>query len=103
MAKSARSLQEINNDYFQTAAILGDLIWKVSKFTGEDLGTGQIGDLKRKLRTIDNEMDQFQLAKQKEDAANQELSKKRKEVSEKTNGAPGLTNIQAPVEQAAQA
>lgn len=86
MAKSSRTIQEINNEYFQTAAILGDLVWKVSKFTGETLGSGQINDLKRKLRIIDNEMDAFQADKQKEDQANAELAKKRA----KTAGAPGL-------------
>jgi hypothetical protein len=64
MAK-VRNLEEINREYFQTAAILGDLVWKVTKFLGEDLGTGQIGDLKRKLRTIDNEMDAYQLEQTK--------------------------------------
>lgn len=65
MAK-ARTVQEINQDYFQTAATLGDLIWKVCKFTGEDMGSGQIADLKRKLRTIDNEMDEYQKLQAKE-------------------------------------
>ncbi len=76
MAKT-RTLQEINNDYFQTAAMLGDLTWKVVKFTGDDLGTGQIGDLMRKLRTIDNEMDAYQ--------------KEQEKLKTKSNGVPGLT------------
>ena len=81
MAKSTRTIQEINQEYFQTAAVLGDLIWKVDKFEGNDLGSGQIGDLKRKLRTIDNEMDAVQLEQQKET-----------QKKAKTNGgAPGLT------------
>ncbi len=69
MAKT-RTVTEINQEYFQTAAILGDLVWKVTKFTGEDLGSGQIGDLKRKLRTIDNEMDKHQEEQAKEAAKN---------------------------------
>lgn len=81
MAKSTRTIQDINQDYFQTAAILGDLVWKVTKFTGEDLGTGQIGDLKRKLRTIDNEMDEVQKEKAKEDQKKAKIN----------TGVPGFT------------
>jgi len=81
MAKHIRSIQEINQDYFQTAAVLGDLVWKVSKFTGENLEGGQIGDLKRKLRTIDNEMDEVQKEKAKED---------QKKAASKNGGIPGL-------------
>jgi len=99
MAKTTRTIQEINQDYFQTAAMLGDLIWKVSKFTGEGLESGQIGDLKRKLRVIDNEMDERQKVKAKEDQANEELARKRKEAETKLGGVPGFTknsNIEAP-------
>jgi seryl-tRNA synthetase len=80
MAKS-RTLQDINQDYFQTAAMLGDLIWKVDKFVGNPLGNGQIEDLKRKLRTIDTEMDEFQAKEKREQ---EEIAK---EASKKSNGA----------------
>jgi hypothetical protein len=86
MAKTTRTIPEINNDYFQTAALLGDLVWKVSKFTGEEMTGGQIGDLKRKLRTIDNEMDEAQREKMKEDRKAAELAKK----ETKTAGVPGM-------------
>lgn len=69
MAKPTRSIQEINQDYFQTAAILGDLEWKMTKFPG------QIEELKRKLRTIDNEMDELQKLQEKE--KQQKLSKQK--------------------------
>ncbi len=69
MAK-VRTLTEINQDYFQTAAILGDLVWKVCKFTGEDIGGGQIAELKRKLRTIDTEMDEYQKQQEKNKTKN---------------------------------
>ncbi len=82
MAKTTRTIQEINNEYFQTAAMLGDLDWKVTKFEGRDLGTGQMGDLRRKLRTIDNEMDEYQKEKAKEDKKNAETAK--------TTGVPGM-------------
>lgn len=64
MAKPTRTIAEINQDYFQTAAILGDLEWKMTKFPV------QIEDLKRKLRTIDNEMDELQKVQAKAQAKN---------------------------------
>ena len=82
----AKTLQEINQEYFQTAAMLGDLIWKVDKFEGHDLGPGQIGNLKRKLQKIDKEMDEFQ----KEQAREQERIQKanaEKLTNAKANGA----------------
>jgi hypothetical protein len=81
MAKSLRSITDINQEYFQTAAILGDLVWKVSKFTGESLGAGQIDELKRKLRVIDNEMDEVQKAQAKQESINKDLAEKRKAKS----------------------
>jgi hypothetical protein len=60
-----RSIQEINNAYFQKAAMLGDLEWKMSKFPA------QIEALKRDLRAIDNEADEAQKAQAKEQAKEQ--------------------------------
>lgn len=91
MAK-VRSLQEINQDYFQTAAILGDLVWKVSKFTGENITGGQIGDLKRKLRVIDNEMDEYNKEQEKQKKAATTKAK-----TELSNGATKPTEIKPEV------
>jgi hypothetical protein len=67
-----RTIPEINQEYFQTAAMLGDLEWKMSKFPD------QIEALKRKLRTIDNEMDELTKLQAKEE---------QKKKAEKSNGA----------------
>jgi hypothetical protein len=82
-----RTIPEINQDYFQNAAMLGDLIFKVDKFEGHEFGPGQIGDLKRNLQKIDKEMDE----------TNKYLERERKKKMEaKTNGtqaAPTETSL----------
>lgn len=77
-------MQEINNDYFQTAALLGDLEWKMSKFPD------QIDELKAKLRVIDKEAD----------FAQKSLNREQEKLKAST-GAPGLmkTPEETPIEQ----
>lgn len=60
-----RTIQEINNDYFQTAAMLGDLFHKFTRFTGENPYDGQIGELNAKLSSIDREADLAQKLQEK--------------------------------------
>lgn len=56
-----RTIQEINNEYFQTAALLGDLVHKVIRFTGDNpFVGGQITELNTKLNGIDKEADFYQ-------------------------------------------
>lgn len=66
-----RTIQEINNDYFQAAAQLGDLVHKVIKFTGENpFGDGQISGFNAKLNSIDKEADIYQKSQEREQKAN---------------------------------
>ena len=61
MAKpTIRTIQQINNDYFQKAAMLGDLEWKMSKLLP------QIEQIKRELKEIDEEADAYQAREERE-------------------------------------
>lgn len=57
-----RTIQEINNEYYQTAAVMGDLIHKAAKFTGDFPYEGQILEHNKKLNSIDREADLLQKA-----------------------------------------
>ena len=61
-----RTIQEINNEYFQTAAMMGDLVHKVIKFTGDNPFQGQINELNMKLNSIDKEADIYQKTEERE-------------------------------------
>lgn len=66
MSKS-RTIQEINNEYFQTAALVGDLVHKVIKFTGDNpFAGGQIAELNAKMNSIDKEADLYQKSQERD-------------------------------------
>lgn len=61
MAKSTRSIQDINNAYFRKSAELGHLEWQLKKIPG------QIASIESEIREIDREMDRAQAQKLKDD------------------------------------
>jgi hypothetical protein len=86
-----RTIQEINNEYFQTAAMLGDLEWKMTKFPD------QIDQLKAKLITIDKEADMVQKSQERDQQA--KIQKAKADKDTKSNGTLKTTE-ETPVEEA---
>jgi hypothetical protein len=99
MSKPNRPVQEINNAYFRKVAELGDLHWKVAKFTGQ-YSEGEMARIESELRELDKEMDRAQafLLKEQQDAAR----KTAEEAKSKTEKKP-MAAKQAPQEQQADA
>jgi hypothetical protein len=64
-----RTIQEINNEYFQTAAMMGDLIHKAAKFTGDFSYEGQVLELHQKLNSIDKEANFYQKSEERNQKA----------------------------------
>ena len=64
-----RTIQEINNDYFQNCAMMGDLIHKSGKFTGDFPYEGQILEFHQKLKSIDKEAELVQKSQEREQKA----------------------------------
>lgn len=71
-----RTIQEINNDYFQTAALLGDLEYKMHKFPD------QIDSLREKLKSIDREAELAQKVQAKTEQAKPQETKPEEAQSE---------------------